>query len=71
MHLILRLKGRRSDRRLAQRMRDAGMYAEALTDWMMASEGTTGRGEALLLNFTNIDSEASAAAFGKRILKLM
>jgi GntR family transcriptional regulator/MocR family aminotransferase len=66
MHLILRLQGRRSDRRLVARMREAGLYAEALTDW------TTGDGaSALLLNFTNIDSMATAENLGKRLLKLI
>ena len=35
MHLILRLQGRRSDRRLVARMREEGLYGEALTDWTM------------------------------------
>jgi GntR family transcriptional regulator/MocR family aminotransferase len=67
MHLILRLQGKRSDRRLVARMRDEGLYAEALTDWTMARDGAS----ALLLNFTNIDSQGSAEKFGKRILGLM
>ena len=67
MHLILRLQGRRSDRRLVARMREEGLYAEALTDWTMDREGDP----ALLVNFTNIDSQSTAAKFGKRILKLM
>ncbi|HEY4366140.1 MAG TPA: PLP-dependent aminotransferase family protein [Steroidobacteraceae bacterium] len=67
MHLILRLQGRRSDRRLVARMREEGLYAEALTDWTMGSEGAS----ALLLSFTNIDSQASAENLGKRILKLL
>ena len=67
MHLILRLQGRRSDRRLVAGMREEGLYGEALTDWTMASNG----GSALLLNFTNIDSRRTAENFGKRILKLL
>lgn len=35
MHLILRLQGQRSDRRLVARMRGDGLYAEALSDWTM------------------------------------
>ncbi len=41
MHLILRLQGRRSDRRLVARMREEGLYAEALSDWTMESEGAS------------------------------
>jgi GntR family transcriptional regulator/MocR family aminotransferase len=67
MHLILRLKGRRSDRRLVACMRDEGLYGEALTDWFVGSGGAS----ALLLNFTNIGSQDAAEALGHRILKLM
>ncbi len=67
MHLILRLQGRRSDRRLVARMREAGLYGEALTDWTMDGDGTS----ALLLSFTNIDSQTSAEKLGKRILQLI
>jgi GntR family transcriptional regulator/MocR family aminotransferase len=67
MHLILRLQGRRSDRRLVAAMREQGLYAEALTDWTTASN----RASALLLNFTNIDSRRTAENFGKRILRLL
>jgi GntR family transcriptional regulator/MocR family aminotransferase len=67
MHLILRLQGRRSDRRLVARMREDGLYGEALTDWTIGSDGVS----ALLLNFTNIDSQGAAEKFGRRILKLM
>jgi GntR family transcriptional regulator/MocR family aminotransferase len=49
MHLILRLQGRRSDRRLVARMREDGLYAEALTDWTIGNSGAS----ALLLSFTN------------------
>ena len=67
MHLILRLQGRRSDRRLVAHMREEGLYAEALTDWTTGRDG----GSALLLNFTNIDSQSTAEKFGRRILKLI
>jgi GntR family transcriptional regulator/MocR family aminotransferase len=67
MHLILRLQGRRSDRRLVARMRDEGLYGEAISDWTMGSEGVS----ALLVNFTNIDSQRTAETLGRRILKLM
>lgn len=67
MHLILRLKGRRSDRRLVARMWDEGLYAEALTDWMVGSSGAS----ALLLNFTNVSTQRGAETLGNRILKLV
>jgi GntR family transcriptional regulator/MocR family aminotransferase len=67
MHLILRLQGRRSDRRLVTRMREKGLYAEALTDWTIGGLG----GSALLLSFTNIDSQKMAETLGRRIARLM
>jgi GntR family transcriptional regulator/MocR family aminotransferase len=67
MHLILRLQGRRSDRRLVARMREEGLYAEALTDWTTGSDGAS----ALFLNFTNVDSQRTAENLGKRILRLI
>jgi GntR family transcriptional regulator/MocR family aminotransferase len=67
MHLILRLVARRSDRRLVARMLEAGLYAEALTDWMVHGDGAS----ALLLNFTNVDSRQRAERLGKRILEIM
>ncbi|HEY4345487.1 MAG TPA: PLP-dependent aminotransferase family protein [Parvibaculum sp.] len=67
MHLILRLQGRRSDRRLAARMREEGLYAEALSEWAMDRNGAS----ALLLGFTNITSQRTAETLGKRILKLI
>lgn len=67
MHLILRPQAKRSDRRLVARMREEGLYAEALTDWSLGSGGAP----ALLLNFTNIDSQRTAENLGKRILKLI
>lgn len=67
MHLILRLQGRRSDRRLVACMREEGLYGEALTDWTMGNDGAS----ALLLNFTNIDSQRTAENLGRRILKLI
>ena len=66
MHLILRLQGRRSDRRLVARMREDGLYAEALSDWTLRGDGAA----ALLVNFTNIESRGIAENLGKRILKL-
>jgi GntR family transcriptional regulator/MocR family aminotransferase len=67
MHLILRLNGRRSARQLVARMLEAGMHAEALSDWSMSKDGNT----ALLLNFTNIDSRATAEKLARRIAKLL
>lgn len=67
MHLILRLQRQRSDHRLVARMLKEGLYGEALTDWTAGSDGAS----ALLLNFTNIDSQETAEKFGKRILKLL
>ena len=67
MHLILRLQRRQSDRRLVARLRENGLYAEALTDWTMTGDG----GPALLLGFTNIGSHSIAETLGKRILKLL
>jgi GntR family transcriptional regulator/MocR family aminotransferase len=67
MHLILRLHGRRSDRRLVGSMREERLYGEALTDWTMGDDGAA----ALLLNFTNIDSQRTAETLGRRILSLM
>jgi GntR family transcriptional regulator / MocR family aminotransferase len=67
MHLILRLQGKRSDRQLTARMREVGLYGEALSDWAMDGRKTS----ALLLNFTNIDSQRTAENLGRRILKLI
>ncbi|HTK02493.1 MAG TPA: PLP-dependent aminotransferase family protein [Bordetella sp.] len=67
MHLILRLRGRRQDLPLAQRMREHGMAATALGPWGIAADP----GTALLLNFTNIDSYETAQRLARRILKLI
>jgi GntR family transcriptional regulator/MocR family aminotransferase len=67
MHLILRLQGRRSDRRLVARMRQEGLYAEALTDWTKGADGAS----ALLLSFTNVSSQRAAENLGRRILRLI
>jgi GntR family transcriptional regulator/MocR family aminotransferase len=67
MHLILRLQRRRSDRRLVARMREEGLYGEALTDWTIGSDGSS----ALPLSFTNIDSQRTAENLGSRILRLI
>ncbi|BAN27052.1 transcriptional regulator GntR family with aminotransferase domain (plasmid) [Caballeronia insecticola] len=67
MHLILRMRGRRSDRRLVARMRQDGLYGEALTDWTAGSEGSP----AVLLGFTNIDAQRTAENLARRILNLL
>ena len=67
MHLVLRLRAGRSDRDLVARMREAGLYAEALSDWTAKADGTS----ALLLNFTNVDSPATAAKLAQRMAALM
>jgi GntR family transcriptional regulator/MocR family aminotransferase len=67
MHLILRLKNGQSDRLLSARMRESGLYAEALSDWSVAADVPA----ALLVNFTNVVSESSAENLANRILKLM
>ena len=67
MHLVLRMKGYHTDRTLAARMRDHGMSALALSE-----RGTLPHiPSALLLAFTNIDSQATAQELGRRILKIM
>jgi GntR family transcriptional regulator/MocR family aminotransferase len=67
MHLVLRLHGRRSDRRLVARMREDGLYAEAMSDWTVGTDVAP----ALLLGFTNIDTRATAEKLGRRILRLL
>ena len=48
-------------------MLEEGLYGEALTDWTTDRDGAP----ALLLSFTNIDSQDTAERLGTRILKLM
>jgi GntR family transcriptional regulator / MocR family aminotransferase len=48
-------------------MREEGMYGEALSDWTVGRDGAS----ALLLSFTNIDSQAAAESLGRRILRLI
>jgi GntR family transcriptional regulator/MocR family aminotransferase len=66
MHLVLRLP-EGSDREIARRMLDCGLYAEALTAWTMDQDGPS----ALLLNFTNVATVDMAQDLAGRILKLM
>jgi len=67
MHLILRLTAPQSDQSLVERLQQAGIYAEALSDWQVRAE----TGPALLLGFANIDSQATAERLGQRILELL
>jgi GntR family transcriptional regulator/MocR family aminotransferase len=67
MHLILRLNASCADSLMVQRMREAGLFAEALSEWHQGPDKPSG----LLLGFANIDSLASAQALGQRILALM
>lgn len=63
MHLVMRLDG--SDSALAGRMREQGMASLALSDWNRSDHA------ALLLGFTNIESEEKAEALGRRIAQLL
>ncbi|MES2869655.1 MAG: PLP-dependent aminotransferase family protein [Pseudomonadota bacterium] len=67
MHLILRLNGQPSDTLLVERLRHAGLFAEALSDWSPRSPAAPG----LLLGFANIDSQATAEALAQRLLALI
>ena len=67
MHLLLKLPAGQSDRELVSRMRNNGLYAEALTDWTTGGAEVSG----LLVNFTNVDSVAVAENLARRVLKLV
>lgn len=67
MHLVLRMKGYHTDRALAARMRDHDMAALALSERGVLPNIPS----ALLLAFTNVDSQARAQQLGKHILKIM
>lgn len=67
MHLILQLRGRRSDRRLVERMKKAGLYGEALSDWRAEGDGVN----AVLIGFTNIETERAAFALASRLRQIM
>lgn len=67
MHLILRLNDQQSDRALVERLQQAGIYAEALSDFCVHGQTDS----ALLLGFANIDSQATAERLGQRILELL
>lgn len=67
MHLLVRMKGHHTDRALAQRMIEHGIYAHALSRWTTAAPCGSG----LLMGFTNIESQELAEQYGRRILELM
>lgn len=67
MHLILRFEGRWSPEQLVARMREDGLYGEAMADWMVEGKGMP----ALLVSFTNIASRARAAELGTRLARLL
>lgn len=67
MHLILRLGNQMTDCELVERMRQDGLFAEALSEWSLLGEKPSG----LLLGFANITSQASAEQLGERILALL
>lgn len=67
MHLLVRMKGRHTDRELARRMLSNGLYAHALSRWATAASCGSG----LLMSFTNIESQDRAEQLGRRILELM
>jgi GntR family transcriptional regulator/MocR family aminotransferase len=67
MHLILRPRDGRSDRALVARMREVGLYGEALSDWAIGGGGAS----AVLVNFTNIASQATAETLAERLLRLL
>jgi hypothetical protein len=50
-----------------RRMLDAGLYGEALSDWTTYHDGAS----AVLVNFTNVDSEKTAENLAERILELL
>jgi GntR family transcriptional regulator/MocR family aminotransferase len=67
MHLILRLIRPQSDRALVERLLQAGIYAEALSECCIGPESHCG----LMLGFANIDSQPRAEHLGKQILALL
>lgn len=67
MHLLVRMPGHQTDRPLAQRMVEHGIYAHALSRWATAAPCGAG----LLMSFTNIESQERAEQLGRRILELM
>ncbi|OWY31472.1 PLP-dependent aminotransferase family protein [Herbaspirillum robiniae] len=69
MHLLMRLRGRRSDRALAEKMRQDGMFGRALSECLLAPRA--GLPPMLMLSFTNIDTRRKAQELARRILALL
>jgi len=67
MHLCAQLSEGLDDRVIAAAARQAGLGVQALSDWYLTSP--TERG--LLMSFTNITSEAQAAALTERLARVM
>lgn len=67
MHLVARMEGHQTDRPLAARMLESGLYAHALSHWSAAPDAQSG----LLMSFTNIASAEQAEQLARRILQLM
>ena len=67
MHLVLRLQGGQSGRGLVARMRADGLSGEALADWTARDDAEP----VVLLNFTNIASQARAEELARRMLRLL
>ncbi|MEN4918932.1 PLP-dependent aminotransferase family protein [Achromobacter spanius] len=67
MHLVARMEGHHTDRPLAARMVENGLYAHALSHWSAAPDAQSG----LLMSFTNIASAEQAEQLARRILQLM
>lgn len=67
MHLVLRMPGRHTDRALAARLRQDGMFALALSECSALPHAAS----ALLLSFTNIETPRRARELGQRIARLM
>lgn len=67
MHLILRLPPSVCDTLLVERLRQNGLFAEALSEWSQRPD----QQPALQLGFANIDCQATAEALGRRVLEVM
>ena len=64
MHLVLRMPGRHTDRALAARLRQDGMFALALSECSALPHASS----ALLLSFTNIETPRRARELALRIM---
>ncbi|KRC79211.1 HTH-type transcriptional regulatory protein GabR [compost metagenome] len=67
MHLVARMEGYQTDRAVAARMFEDGLYAHALSHWSDAPDAQSG----LLMSFTNIASAEQAEQYAHRILRMM